>query len=85
MTLRMLNIKQMEKKANEPSYSRKNPRAHRGTLQKISRAGRVKEPNVVPTEKDRERFGLLSPDEVKQGYQVKWAEPEREPLSAEDD
>lgn len=84
MTLRIINIKQMEKKANEPSFSRKPARAARTVVKRISRDGRREhEPHVVPTERDRANFEMYSPEEVGQGYKVKWAEKPREPLEAD--
>ena len=70
----------MEKSATQPGARRLPARAHRGTVVKISRAGRESEPHVVPTEKDRKRFDMLRPEEVEQGYSVRWTEPQKEPL-----
>jgi len=74
MTRRILNIEAMEKRANEPAFRRVNPRAHRGVRVKIYKSGREKTANVVPTDRDRENFDLIRPDDVRQGYEVRWQE-----------
>lgn len=75
MTRRVLNVAELDQRSKRPDYSKRATRAHRGIRQKVSRTHKhIREPHVVPTERDHKEFDMLRPEEVEQGYQVRWSE-----------
>jgi len=74
MALKKIAHESLERKANQPGAAMKEPRAHRGTRERIHKSGRVSQPHLIPTDRDRKEYDLLRPEEVQQGYQVRWSE-----------